>query len=245
MTVLKNHNMSHEQFLNLKWQHAWVFLNFDRITRPFLIILIPSTKGYLSVSGNNQEIVGGGGGELVAGGGGGGGGPAVVNLWVVSFRWRIFPSGKCNHWAKHNGLVVHPHPQSATVFKRVNCRHSITRLLNVLNAQGCASTRKFTNICEFVYGICKFDLEELMHFYIRNVFFYHMTTNVLTQLQICKFLFIIYYLEVCIPLTGIAMTFLIYLLKVRLLEMCLVLFSTDGMLAGLLTYMTISLVVGY
>ena len=57
VTVFKNHNMSQEQFLNLKCQHAWVFLNFDRITRPFLIILIPSIKGYLSVSGDNSESV--------------------------------------------------------------------------------------------------------------------------------------------------------------------------------------------
>ena len=33
----------------------------------------------------------------------------------------------------------------------------------MLMNQGCASARKFVNICEFVSGICEFDLEKLIH----------------------------------------------------------------------------------
>ena len=78
----------------------------------------------------------------------------------------------------------HAHTGAPPKFSRIASAHA--------HAQGCASARKFANICELISEICEFHLEKLIHFYIQNVFSTRIViTYVLLPLQICQFLLII------------------------------------------------------
>ena len=60
--------------------------------------------------------------------------------------------------------------------------------------KGCASARKFANICEVESEICEFDLKNYYIFIFKMCFFLPVlivTTHVLIWLQICEFLLVI------------------------------------------------------